>query len=111
MKRHARPLGDELRQLRTRHGLSLRALAAQAGISNPYLSQIERGEKTPSPRILNALAGPLGVTEQHLLVLAGVIAATPTGTPGVIASDDRLTAPQRDALLAVYSAFVAANNT
>lgn len=111
MKSHALRLGDELRRLRTRQGLSLRALAAQAGISNPYLSQIERGEKTPSPRILQALAGPLGVTEQHLLVLAGVIPSTPTGTRAVIASDDQLTPAQREALLAVYSAFVAVNNT
>jgi len=111
MNRQVRQLGDELRRLRTRHGLSLRALAALAGISNPYLSQIERGEKTPSPRILKALAGPLGVTEQHLLVLAGVIPSIPTGTRAVIANDDRLTTEQRDALLAVYSAFVASNDT
>lgn len=110
MKRHVTQLGDELRRLRTDQGLSLRALAAKTGISNPYLSQIERGEKTPSPRILRALATPLGVTEAHLLILAGVLTPTPVSTPTAIAEDARLTQAQRDALLAVYNAFVAASN-
>lgn len=110
MKRSENPLGDELRRLRIGQGFSLRALAASANVSNPYLSQIERGEKMPSPRILKALAEPLGVAEEHLLVLAGVLTPTRTKTRASIAQDDTLTAIQRDALLAVYSAFVASNN-
>jgi len=111
MNRRAEQLGNELRRLRTAKALSLRALAVQAGVSNPYLSQLERGEKTPSPRILRALAPPLGVTEEHLLVMAGVIEPTWQATVDVIAADAALSAAQQSALIAVYRAFVATNNT
>lgn len=104
-------VGDELRRLRTNKGLSLRALAAQSGVSNPYLSQIERGEKEPSARILRAVAAPLDVDEQHLLVLAGVIGGRTGSTEAAITNDPELTHNQRTALLEVYKAFVARHNT
>jgi len=111
MKRRVAQLGPELRRLRTAQGLSLRALAVQAQVSNPYLSQIERGETMPSARILRALAAPLAVTEQHLFALAGLITENSPATDVVIANDEALTKAQREALLTVYRAFVAANNT
>jgi transcriptional regulator with XRE-family HTH domain len=104
-------LGAELRRLRHDNGLSLRALATQTGVSNPYLSQIERDEKFPSAKVLCALAEPLGVSEQYLLTRAGIIGKDTVSVKTSIETDPQLTTAQRAALLAVYQAFLASNNT
>lgn len=102
-------IGAELNRLRVARGLSLRELARQTGVSNPYLSQIERGEKQPSPRILRALAGALQVSAQHLMEIAGIVEAGMHSVEDAVAADQQLTPAQRAALSEVYRAFIVAN--
>lgn len=109
-----RPLdiGAFIKGQRERARMSVRALAELAGVSNPYLSQIERGLRRPSAEILQQLARALHISAESLYVRAGLLADQPvpsTGTRDAIAHDQRLTAEQRQALLNVYDSFVAAN--
>lgn len=104
-------LGDYLREQRVAARLSLRQLSDLAGISNPYLSQIERGLKRPSAEILQQIAHGLQVSAESLYVRAGFLEEGPArpGTPRVldaIAADPMLTPKQRAALVEVYRAFV-----
>ncbi|MEP6798185.1 MAG: helix-turn-helix transcriptional regulator [Lapillicoccus sp.] len=105
-------LGVFLREQRQAAQLSLRQLSDLAGVSNPYLSQIERGLKKPSAEILQQLARGLQVSAESLYVHAGFLEAAPlppTGGPGVleaIAADADLTPRQRAALSDVYESFV-----
>src|SRR6476661_2708339 len=66
-------LGDYLREQRTASRLSLRQLADQVGVSNPYLSQIERGLRRPSAEVLQQLAKALRVSAETLYVRAGIL--------------------------------------
>ena len=77
------------------------------GISGPYLSQIERGLRAPSERVLQAIAGALRTTADALRHEAGPQWDPPSGVLAAIAADPRLTARQRQALVEVYRAFVA----
>lgn len=105
-------LGDYLREQRTSAKLSLRQLGELAGVSNPYLSQIERGLKRPSAEILQQLAKALQVSAESLYVQAGILDAAALETidhPDVrtaIAADPHLTARQKATLLDVYDSFV-----
>ena len=105
-------LGGYLREQRHSAELSLRQLADVAGISNPYLSQIERGLKKPSAEILQALAKALRISAESLYVRAGFLdEAVPNGAvvPDVTAAilaDPRLNSRQRRVLLDVYESFV-----
>ena len=105
-------LGDYLREQRQSAKLSLRQLSALAGISNPYLSQIERGLKKPSAEILQQLAKGLEVSAESLYVRAGILderhghAAEPLDTRAVIGADPNLTDRQKAALLDIYDSFV-----
>ncbi len=106
-------LGEIIRQQRELAELSMRKFADMAGISNPYLSQIERGLRAPSEQVLDAIAKTLKVSADALYEQAGV---TPPGGGSddsavleAIAADQRLTARQRAALREVYEAFVAAS--
>ncbi len=106
-------LGAFLREQRQAARLSLRQLSDLAGVSNPYLSQIERGLKKPSAEILQGLARGLKVSAETLYVHAGILdaAVSAEGAPGVpeaIAADPRLTDRQRAVLLDVYQSLVAA---
>ena len=107
-------LGDYLREQRESNKLSLRQLSDLVGVSNPYLSQIERGLKKPSAEILQQLAKGLQVSAESLYVRAGILEdrpVTPTEVPGVraaIAADPDLTQRQRDALIDIYDSFVGA---
>jgi transcriptional regulator with XRE-family HTH domain len=107
-------LGDYLREQRQSARLSLRQLADLAGISNPYLSQIERGLKKPSAEILQQLAKGLQVSAESLYVRAGILDERPQTEPpaadtrGVIQADPRLTERQKAALLDIYDSFVGA---
>jgi transcriptional regulator with XRE-family HTH domain len=88
----------------------MRQFADHAGISNPYLSQIERGLREPSQRVLDAIASTLHVTAHTLNQQAGVTAAKQPKTGALeqaIRKDPRLTGRQRQALLDVYRAFIA----
>jgi transcriptional regulator with XRE-family HTH domain len=112
----ARALGSFIRAQRELTNLSLRATAAKAGISNPYLSQLERGLHEPSVRVLTALARTLRIPSTTLLEQAGFGddpegsegAATPD-TEQTILRDPHLTPEQRQALLGVYRSYRDAN--
>ncbi|WP_295701657.1 helix-turn-helix transcriptional regulator [Lapillicoccus sp.] len=104
-------LGAFLREQRQAAQLSLRQLSDLAGVSNPYLSQIERGLKKPSAEILQQLARGLQVSAESLYVHAGFLeaAAEPLGKSRVreaIAADTALTPRQRAVLVDVYESFV-----
>jgi transcriptional regulator with XRE-family HTH domain len=111
--RRATSLGEIIRQQRELAELSMRQFAELAGISNPYLSQIERGLRAPSQAVLDQIAKTLKVSSDALYEQAGV--RSPSAEPetgGVleaIAQDPRLTARQRTALREVYDAFVASS--
>lgn len=107
-------LGDYLREQRLTKKLSVRQLSALAGISNPYLSQIERGVKRPSADILQQIAKGLSISAETLYVQAGLLdpkdAAAEAGatTRAAIAADPALTSRQRQTLLDIYESFVGA---
>jgi transcriptional regulator with XRE-family HTH domain len=105
-------LGDYLREQRQSARLSLRQLSELAGISNPYLSQIERGLKKPSAEILQQLAKGLEVSSESLYVRAGILDerhghdAAPLDTRAVIGADPQLSDRQKAALIDIYDSFV-----
>lgn len=105
-------LGDYLRDQRVTKKLSVRQLSAIAGISNPYLSQIERGVKRPSAEILQQIAKGLSISAETLYVQAGLLdpkdAAAEAGatTRAAIAADPALTSRQRQTMLEIYESFV-----
>ena len=106
-------LGDYLREQRQSAKLSLRQLSELAGVSNPYLSQIERGLKRPSAEILQQLAKGLEVSAESLYVRAGILdAEVPADTasaPDVrraVAQDPLLSVRQKKTLLDIYESYV-----
>ncbi|HET8601317.1 MAG TPA: helix-turn-helix transcriptional regulator [Segeticoccus sp.] len=108
---HVSELGAYLREQRQGAHLSLRQLSELAGISNPYLSQIERGLKKPSAEILQQLAKGLRISAESLYVRAGILEERVEGAerPDVataILADPRLTDRQRRVLLDVYASLV-----
>ena len=109
------PLGDYIRRQRELQELSLRQLADLVGISNPYLSQIERGLREPSEKVLDAIARGLEVSAEGLYEQGGRRRgeADAEEEPAVVAAiraDGALTARQRQALLEVYDAFTGASS-
>jgi transcriptional regulator with XRE-family HTH domain len=113
-------LGEFIRTQRKLARLSLRDLAERTDVSNPYLSQIERGLHEPSVRVLRSIAKALDLSAETILAHAGLIedddevdgpgAGGGGDTEAAIRSDDRLTSEQKEALLAVYRSYVAAND-
>lgn len=103
-------LGEFIRAQRQMANLSLRQLSAMAQVSNPYLSQVERGVHQPSVRVLRGIAEALNVSAETLLVQAGLLsnvsAPDDGATAAAIMADPRLTAAQRRALLGVYRSYV-----
>jgi transcriptional regulator with XRE-family HTH domain len=104
------PLGDYIRRQRELQALSMRQLAALVGISNPYLSQIERGLREPSEKVLDAIAHSLELSAEtlHAESARGKGAEQDDADNAVIAAivaDRRLSAAQRQALLEIYRAF------
>jgi transcriptional regulator with XRE-family HTH domain len=102
-------LGEFIRHQRELSEMSMREFARVAGISNPYLSQIERGLRAPSEQVMQAIADTLKVSSETLYEYAGV-APEADGEPPVLAAireDPRLTGRQRQALTQVYEAFIA----
>jgi len=108
--RSAAALGEIIRQQRELAEMSIRQFADLAGISNPYLSQIERGLRAPSEQVLEAIAKTLRVSAETLYEQAGVSppgeARDDSAVLDAIAADKRLTARQRTALREVYESFV-----
>jgi transcriptional regulator with XRE-family HTH domain len=106
-------LGDYLREQRTASRLSLRQLAEQVGVSNPYLSQIERGLRRPSAEVLQQLAKALRISAEQLYIRAGIVSPHGDGGGSVelaVLNDTGLTERQKQTLLDVYSSFVAINH-
>ena len=102
-----RELGSYIKEQRSRAQYSLRHLARVAGVSNPYLSQIERGLRKPSAEILQAIAKGLQISSETLYVKAGLL-DEPSETPDLeeaILHEDSLTERQRAALIEVYRSF------
>lgn len=104
-------LGDFIRQQREVANVSVRRLAELAGVSNPYLSQIERGLRRPSAEILQQLAKALKISAETLYIRAGLLSDDGDGDVSVreaISRDPKLTAEQKQALINVYDSFVKA---
>ncbi len=102
-------LGDFIRTQREVARMSVRRLAELAGVSNPYLSQIERGLRKPSADILQQIAKGLQISAETLYERAGILDPEARGLNGVreaIAADPLLTPEQQQALLNVYESFV-----
>jgi transcriptional regulator with XRE-family HTH domain len=98
--------------------MSLRQLADLTDVSNPYLSQIERGLHEPSVRVLKSIARALNVSAETLLAQAGLLSDEEAGgasasdglaTEAAIRADAALTEPQKTALLGVYRSYLAEN--
>jgi transcriptional regulator with XRE-family HTH domain len=106
-----RMLGSFIRVQRQMANLSLRQLSALTEVSNPYLSQVERGLHEPSVRVLKSIADALNLSAETLLEQAGLISQKPDDdtTECAIRADRRLTEAQRRALLAVYRSYVEEN--
>lgn len=113
---HSRALGGFIRSQRKLARLSLRQLSSLSNISNPYLSQVERGLHQPSMRVLHAIAEALDISAETLLLQAGLVrehAGSPPGEAGessterVIRADPRLSDAQKEALISVYRSYTA----
>jgi transcriptional regulator with XRE-family HTH domain len=103
-------LGEFIRGQRRVTDLSLRKLAQLAGVSNPYLSQIERGLRRPSAEILQQIAKALRIQAETLYVRAGILDDNPTEEISVIDAINRdrvLTPVQKQTLVRVYESFKA----
>jgi transcriptional regulator with XRE-family HTH domain len=102
-----RDLGEFIRDQRRTARLSLRKLSELAGISNPYLSQIERGLRKPSAEILQAIARALRISSETLYVRAGILEERDSEADLVedIMRDTTLTEGQKQALIEIYRSF------
>ncbi|CAA9344641.1 MAG: hypothetical protein AVDCRST_MAG34-1165 [uncultured Nocardioidaceae bacterium] len=105
-------LGDYLREQRVTAALSLRELAEQSGVSNPYLSMIERGVRRPSAQVLHQIAKALQISAEQLYVRAGLIDLDENDAEGgsfmvAVLNDARLTEQQKQSLLEIYASYVA----
>ncbi|MBD0424996.1 helix-turn-helix domain-containing protein [Streptomyces sp. NPDC052309] len=102
-------LGEYLREQRRNAQLSLRQLADAAGVSNPYLSQIERGLRKPSAEVLQQVAKALRISAETLYVRAGILDAErdrdEVETRAVVLADPTLTERQKQVLLQIYDSF------
>lgn len=111
-------LGAFIRDKRKRANMSLRQLADRTKLSNPYLSQIERGLHQPSVRVIRLISDALNVSTETLLAQAGLLhrdsangASAPTGASDIesaIHAEQRLTAEQKSALIAVLRSMLPA---
>lgn len=102
-------LGEHLRDQRRQAQLSLRQLAEQTGVSNPYLSQIERGVRRPSAEVLQQIAKALRVSAESLYIRAGILDVDESRTRAVedaISMDPMLSSRQKSALRDIYRSFV-----
>src|SRR5438270_13936804 len=110
--RSAAALGEIIRRQRELAEMSMRQFAELAGISNPYLSQIERGLRAPSEHVLDAIANVLKISSDALYEQAGVSPpgeeAPDSAVLDAIAADPRLSARQRTALREIHESFVEA---
>jgi transcriptional regulator with XRE-family HTH domain len=107
-----RQLGDFIREQRETAKISLRELAKSAGVSNPYLSQIERGLRRPSAEILQSIAKGLRISAEALYVQAGILdQREASAVVDAVLADAVLTERQRQVLLEIYDSFRKENVT
>ena len=110
MPRRRNPIGDFIRAQREIMHISLRQLAEMARVSNPYLSQIERGLYEPSANVLKGIANALGIPPEKLYAVAGWFAPDKKDEEpdleSAIRTHPRLTSNQKEALIAVYHGFL-----
>jgi transcriptional regulator with XRE-family HTH domain len=102
-----RNLGDYIREQRNSAQISLRQLAKLAGVSNPYLSQIERGLRKPSAEILQQIAKALRISAEALYVQAGILDERygDSDVPTAVLGDPSLSERQKQVLLEIYDSF------
>jgi transcriptional regulator with XRE-family HTH domain len=108
------PLGEFLREQRRSAQMSLRQLAEQAGVSNPYLSQIERGVRKPSAEILQQIAKGLRISAEQLYVHAGILDDRPPSELAVesaVMADPSITERQKRVVLEIYRSFRSENSS
>jgi transcriptional regulator with XRE-family HTH domain len=100
-------IGEYIKQQREQAKISLRQLAEQAGVSNPYLSQIERGLRKPSAEILQQIAKGLRISAEALYVQAGILEDRPgeSGVRSALLTDPQLTERQKQVLIEIYESF------
>jgi transcriptional regulator with XRE-family HTH domain len=100
-------IGDYIREQREQARISMRQLAQQAGVSNPYLSQIERGLRKPSADILQQIAKGLRISAEALYVQAGILEDRPadTGVRSALLADAELSERQKQVLIEIYESF------
>ena len=102
-------LGDYLKEQRVAAALSLRELAEQSGVSNPYLSMVERGVRNPSAQVLQQIAKALHISAEQLYIRAGLLSVTDDAQASVqlaVLNDPRLTEEQKSSLLDLYASYV-----
>lgn len=103
-----RDVGRFIREQRRSVGLSVRKLASMAGVSNPYLSQIERGLRRPSADILNGIAKALRISAETLYVQAGILDERKRPDDDLVSAvlaDRTITEQQKQVLIQIYSSF------
>jgi transcriptional regulator with XRE-family HTH domain len=110
---HVSSVGDYIREQRENAQVSLRQLAKSAGVSNPYLSQIERGLKKPSAEILQQIAKGLRISAETLYIRAGILEDRGAGSDvaGAILADTAIDDRHKRVLLDVYESFRAEHAT
>jgi transcriptional regulator with XRE-family HTH domain len=106
-------VGEFIKSQRELANLSLRQLAEIAKVSNPYLSQVERGMYKPSADVLKSIAGALKISAETMYAQAGLLDETlaspgesPAGVEEAIRFDGRLSADQKETLIRIYRGFV-----
>jgi transcriptional regulator with XRE-family HTH domain len=106
----ASDIGSFIRDLRENAQVSVRQLAERSGVSNPYLSQVERGLRKPSADVLNQIAKALRVSAEVLYVRAGILEPSEKSeVRDAIVTDTALTERQKQVLLDIYSSFTQQN--
>jgi transcriptional regulator with XRE-family HTH domain len=100
-------IGEYIRQQREQAKISLRQLATAAGVSNPYLSQVERGLRRPSAEILQQIAKGLRISAEALYVQAGILEdrRPDSGVRAAVLADPELAERQKQVLLEIYDSF------
>jgi transcriptional regulator with XRE-family HTH domain len=106
----ASDIGSFIRAQREAAQVSVRQLAEKAGVSNPYLSQIERGLRKPSAEVLNQIAKALRVSAEVLYVQAGILEpGEPNAVRDAIVTDMAINERQKQVLLDIYASFIQQN--
>jgi transcriptional regulator with XRE-family HTH domain len=107
-------LGDYLKEQRVAAALSLRELAEQSGVSNPYLSMVERGVRNPSAQVLQQIAKALQISAEQLYIRAGLLSfdeETGGSVQLAVLNDPRLSEEQKGVLLDLYSSFISGDES